>query len=171
MCVYSYMFGLMKARRKSSVVRVGLLLVALLVSVFFVGGTAWADSGEYFGFLDIKIAPDNNKKCATVLSFWCDEAENDGEATIKDIIIFAISILSVGIGLLATIGFIICGYMIMTAKGNEGQVALAKKRMVEIVIGILLWAAGALLLVLFIPDEETPGYVNSGAIIKIKEIK
>ena len=62
MCVYSYMFGLMKARRKSSVVRVGLLLVALLVSVFFVGGTAWADSGEYFGFLDIKIAPDNNKK-------------------------------------------------------------------------------------------------------------
>ena len=61
--------------------------------------------------------------------------------------------------------------MIMTARGNEGQVTLAKKRMVEIVIGILLWAAGALLLVLFIPDEETPGYVNSGAIIKIKEIK
>ena len=157
--------------QKSLVVKVGLLLLALLMGISFLSNAAWADSGEYFGFLDVNIGPDNEKKCATVLDIWCDKAKDDGEATIKEVIIFVISILSAGIGLLATVGIIICGYMIMTARGNEGQVAQAKKRILEIVIGVVLWAAGALLLVLLVPDGEAPGYVNSGAVIKSKEIK
>ena len=146
--------------------KTGLLLIASFVCASCVGGLVWGDEGP-----SENIAPDTEPKCATILHEYCEGAEDNGGETIKRILVFAISILSVGIGVLGTIGIIICGYLIMTAGANEAQVTQAKRRLIDIVIGIALWAAGALLIILLVPDSEAPNYVNSGAIVKLKEIE
>ena len=139
-----------------------------LISVAMVGaGAVWADEPVSS---DPQIEPAHDPQCATILKGFCESAESDGEQTIKDIIIFVISILSVGIGVLATIGLIICGYLIMTARDNEQQVSKAKKRLLEIVIGIVIWAIGAGAVLLFVPDQEAANYVNGG-IIKVESLK
>jgi hypothetical protein len=43
----------------------------------------------------------------------------------------------------------------MTARDNEAQVAKAKRRMLEIVIGIVAWVLLALIGNLFIPKSST----------------
>ena len=158
--------------------KIGLIVIAAMMSVAVVGGYAWADDdtsgdgdtsgGDVTG--NVRIEPEKEAQCATILGNWCDSAETDGEATIKEIITFVISILSIGIGVLATIGMIICGYLIMSARDNEAQVTKAKRRMVEIVIGIVLWALGSLVLLLVIPDSDAASHVQDGAVIMVKEI-
>ena len=148
--------------------KIGVIIVAAMMSLVFIGGDlAWADNNNTTtGGTDggsVKLDPEKENQCATILRDWCDEAENDGEKTLMDMIKFTITILSVGIGVLATIGLIVCGYLIMSARDNEAQVQKAKKRMVEIVIGIVLWALGALALLLIIPDSEAAEHVHDGA--------
>ena len=70
-----------------------------------------------------------------------------------------------------TIGIILCGFMWMTARDNEAQVAQAKKRMLDIVIGIIAWVLLALIANLFIPKssdkiEDDLSYINSSKEIK-----
>ena len=67
----------------------------------------------------------------------CDQC--DGGAILK-IVAFCIKILSIGIITLATVGIIICGIQIMTARDNPAQVAKAKKRIIEIIIGLVVYA-------------------------------
>ncbi len=151
---------------KCLLVRAGIIITTLVVSAVLIGGNlVWADDAE-----GVQIEPSRSRQCATILKEWCEDAENDGEQTIKDIIIFVISIFSIGIGVIATIGLIYCGYLIMTARDNEQQVTKAKARLFEIVIGIVIWAIGAGVVLLFVPDEEAANYVNSEGIIN-REIK
>lgn len=160
--------------------KIGIIIVTAVMSLAFVGGSlAWAkegkeggeEGGESSSESPVQIEPQKENQCATILYAWCGSAESGGQAAIEDIIKFAISILSIGIGVLATIGLIVCGYLIMSARDNEAQVQKAKKRIVEIVIGIVLWALGALVLLLIIPDSEAADHVHDGAsVIQVKEI-
>ncbi len=50
-----------------------------------------------------------------------------------------------------TIGVVIAGIQYLTARDNEAQVAAAKKRLVEVVIGLVAWAAMFVVLRLLIP--------------------
>ena len=102
-----------------------------------------------------QVEPDKDWKCATILSAWCEDAKNDGEKTIFDVINFAISIMTIGVIILATIGIIIFGYMIMTARDNGAQMAMAKKRMLEIVIGVIIWVLIASIIHLLLPSADT----------------
>ena len=63
--------------------------------------------------------------------------------------------MTVGIITLATIGIIIMGYMIMTARDNEVQMQKAKKRLFEIVIGVVAWVLIAAILHLLLPNVDT----------------
>ncbi|MBP5656552.1 hypothetical protein J6X15_03145 [Candidatus Saccharibacteria bacterium] len=148
--------------------KIGVIIGVAAINVAMIGGNL-AYAGE-----NVKIEPEHDQQCATILKNWCSGAESNGEQTIKDIIIFVIGVLSIGIGVLATIGIIICGYLIMTARDNEQQITKAKKRLMEIVIGIVIWAIMALgasgAMMLFVPDPEAANYVNSGVIINT-EIK
>ncbi len=132
------------------------------------GNSDTKDSGANSG---VQIEPSRDVMCATILKAFCEKAESDGEATVKDIIIFFISIMTVGIGVLGTIGLIVCGYLIMTARDNEQQIEKAKKRMVEIVIGIVIWVIGAGVVLLFVPDQEAAEYVNGGSTIMVKKLQ
>ena len=54
---------------------------------------------------------------------------------------FIVDLLTGGVVVVGTIGIVICGFTYMTARDNEAQVAKAKKRMIEIVIGITVFVA------------------------------
>ncbi len=72
------------------------------------------------------IAPDKPAKCASILGGYCDDSSSGGNQVIE-LIKILINILTAGIGVLATIGVIFCGYIILTARDDEAQVSKAKK--------------------------------------------
>ena len=80
----------------------------------------------------------------------------DEESGIGHILKLAINILSVGIAILAVIGITVTGIQYLTAKNNEEQVRKAKKRLVEIVIGIIIYVLIAGLLQWLIPGSTDP---------------
>lgn len=77
--------------------------------------------------------------CINTLLFGevCDAC--DGGAVFK-VVSFFLKVISAGVLVLAVIGIIICGVMLLSARDNAGQVAKAKKRMIEIIIGIVVYA-------------------------------
>lgn len=83
------------------------------------------------------------KKCAGVETsiIKCDADENDKEGEgIFAILAIIVSILTYGVGIAATIGVVISGYQYLTARDDRGQVMKAKKRLIEIAIGLVVYA-------------------------------
>ena len=56
---------------------------------------------------------------------------------------------------LGIIGIIYSGYLIMTARDNEAQVARGKRRILEVVIGLLIWALAAFIINLVLPSNDS----------------
>ena len=67
----------------------------------------------------------------------CDDGEGGG---IFEVLNIVLTVLTYGVGIAATVGFVIAGFQYLTARDNEGQVAKAKQRMLQIVIGLFLYA-------------------------------
>ena len=61
------------------------------------------------------------------------------------------TILTYGLGVAATIGVVIAGVMYLTAKDSPDKVAAAKKRLIEVVLGLVAWAMMAAVLNWLIP--------------------
>ena len=61
--------------------------------------------------------------------------------TIEGLLKLVVNILLYGLGAAAVIGVIIAGILYLTAKDNEQQVAKAKKRLFDVVVGLIAWAA------------------------------
>lgn len=64
----------------------------------------------------------------------------DGKTAIEKILKLIANILIYGLGVAAVLGVVIAGIMYMTARDNEQQVAKAKMRLFEVVIGLIAWA-------------------------------
>lgn len=63
---------------------------------------------------------------------------SDGSG-IFDILALGLSIVTYGVGAAAVIGVIISAYQYITARDNAAQVAKAKNRILQIVIGLAIW--------------------------------
>ena len=63
-----------------------------------------------------------------------DDGKGCGVYTILNLVI---DILSMGVGILGVIGVIVVGIQYLTAGGNEQQTTKSKRRMAEIVIGLV----------------------------------
>ena len=70
---------------------------------------------------------------------------------IEGILNLVLDILVYGIGVAAVIGVVVAGILYLTARDNEAQAATAKRRLLEIVIGLIIWAAMWSILKLLIP--------------------
>ena len=101
---------------------------------------------------DINIAPDNEVRCTSILD--PSLCESDDGSAIQQILIFIIETMSIGVGTIGAIGFMRCGYIIMTARDNVSSVEKAKTRILEIVIGIVAWALLASTIYLVTPRTE-----------------
>ena len=94
------------------------------------------------------VAFAEEENCANILTAFCKNNQGD----IGGIVYLVLGVLTVGIIVAGTIGIIVCGYLILTARGNQEQVTKAKKRLFEIVIGLAAWVTGSALIALFIPN-------------------
>ncbi len=100
--------------------------------------------------LTILVTTTTNCIQTTLFGEVCDNCE--GGAIFK-IVLMAVNLLTAGIGVLATIGIIVVGIQYLTARDNAEQVARAKKRFLEIIIGIVCYGLIYLILGLLIPGN------------------
>ena len=63
----------------------------------------------------------------------------DGDKGITGVLKLVVDILTIGVGIFAVIAIVIVGIQYMTAGGNEEQTRKAKRRLFEIVIGIVAY--------------------------------
>lgn len=88
--------------------------------------------------------------------FGCVSGENgDGIYLVLNVIL---TVMTFGVGILGTLGIVIAGVQYATAKDNDQQMAKAKTRIFQIVIGMAIWAA-----LYFILRWLLPGFQNSVA--------
>ncbi len=78
--------------------------------------------------------------CVDTNLFGCVPNDEKGSG-IKKLLSLVVSVLLYGIGAMAVIGVVVAGIMYLTARDNEAQVAKAKTRLIEVVIGLIAWAA------------------------------
>ncbi len=106
--------------------------------------------------------------CTTILTFVdCDGADGAG---IKQVIRLVVSIMAVGVAILAVIGMVICGVQIITSRDNEAQVAKARKRIVEIIIGLVAWELMSVLIQLLVPGGNLSDAGLGFEVEKITEV-
>ena len=80
----------------------------------------------------------------------------DKESGIGQILKLVINILSIGVGILAVIGITVVGIQYLTAGSNEEQVRKSKRRLIEIVIGIIAYVLLYALIQWLIPGSANP---------------
>ncbi|MBQ2622772.1 hypothetical protein IJG12_00390 [Candidatus Saccharibacteria bacterium] len=80
---------------------------------------------------------ESKEDCAVILKSFCDDPENG----VKNVLGLILDILTYGIGIAAVIGISISGITYLTAKDNEQQTTKAKRRIFEITIGLVAYAA------------------------------
>ena len=63
-----------------------------------------------------------------------------GNWGIEEILKLVLNVVVYGLGVAAVLGVVIAGIMYMTARDNETQATAARKRLIEIAIGLVAWA-------------------------------
>ncbi|MBP5648250.1 hypothetical protein J6X04_03135, partial [Candidatus Saccharibacteria bacterium] len=74
-------------------------------------------------------------------TFWGNIQDDGNGCGVYMILNLILDILTYGVGIAAIIGISISGITYLTAKGNEQQTIKAKRRIYEIVIGLVAYAA------------------------------
>ena len=77
-----------------------------------------------------------------------------GKEGIFKVLSFALDIMTIGIGILAVIGILVVGVQYLTAGDNVGQTEKAKRRMLEIIIGLVIYIVVYGLLKWLLPGFE-----------------
>ena len=123
-------------------------VLAVLCLGVFMAAPAFADGDS------------DKKPCTSILTFInCDADDGEG---IKSVINLFLNIITGGVFLAATIGFIMCGARIITARDDPAQVAKARKRIIEIVVGIIAWVLIDVLVQLILPSGNMTGAGANG---------
>ena len=92
------------------------------------GGSACDASGN---FLHDGNPTDGEYNCS------CDDGKG---SSITHILNLVVDIMTIGVGILGVVGISIVGIQYLTAGGNEEKTRKAKRRLLEIVIGLIVYA-------------------------------
>lgn len=79
----------------------------------------------------------------------CDDGHG---SSVKSVLRLVVDIMSIGVGILAVIGISISGVQYLTAGGNEEKTRKAKRRIIEIVIGVAVFVLIYAILYFLVPD-------------------
>lgn len=79
----------------------------------------------------------------------CDDGSGD---SIKHILNLVVNIMTIGVGILGVLGITIVGIQYLTAGGSEEKTRKAKRRMFEIIIGLVAYVLIYAALSWLIPD-------------------
>ena len=93
------------------------------------------------GFVGIAARPVLAGQCAGVNKsiINCDAGEEDGEA-VNELLVTVAKVMMGLVVVLAVVGVIISGYQYMMSSGDPAKMAKAKRRIIEIVIGLVVFA-------------------------------
>lgn len=94
---------------------------------------------------------DDNCYHGAILDNICDDGKG---AAIKEVLKIVVRVLTVGVGIFAAVGITIVGVQYLTAGANEEQTRKAKRRLIEIVIGIAAYVLIYALLVWLLPNFD-----------------
>ena len=67
------------------------------------------------------------------------DCESNNAGSIRHLLINIVDILIIGVGVLAVIGITVAGIQYLTARGNPDRATKAKRRMYEIILGIVAY--------------------------------
>lgn len=129
--------------KKKIIIGLTVLIVAV-IAVASLGGAVYADCGG-----------------AHTAIINCDDDDGTGKVGVCHLLNFVIETMTIGIGILGVLGITITGVQYLTAGGNEEQVKKAKRRLVEVVIGVAMYVLIGGLIQWFIPGHNFCGDVNS----------
>lgn len=87
----------------------------------------------------------------TAILSGCDCGGENGDSVIE-ILNLVVNIMSIGIGILGVIGITIVGIQYLTAGGSEEKTRKAKRRMFEIVLGLVAYVVIYALLKWLLPE-------------------
>lgn len=135
----------------------GLVMVVVL-GLFSVGQVAWAvpisdagagDSTSGGGEGSVGGASGPKDDCVQT-TFFGEVCGREGEGIYK-ILNVALQTLTYGVGILGVLGLVVVSIQYITAGGNDQQIAKAKERIVQIVIGLAIYAVMFTLLQWLLP--------------------
>lgn len=104
------------------------LFVGSLIACFMVSPLAFADDEGSSNCVDTAILGNGGE--------YCDDGSGSG---VLNLLGDVVDILSVGVGILGVLGITIVGIQYLTAGDNEEKTRKAKRRMLEIVIGLVAY--------------------------------
>ncbi len=105
-----------------------------------------------FAVLNTGMAFAEGEQTASVLKDCGSKASGENGEGIFCLLNTAVDILSVGVGVLGVLGITIVGIQYLTAGGSEDQTRKAKRRMYEIVIGLVVYVLIAVILKWLLPS-------------------
>ena len=121
------------------------LLLALTLAITVVGG-AFVTRPAFAS------CSDDDKVSTSILTG--DEACTTNGEGIKSLLTMIADIMSAGVGVLGVIGIVIVGIQYLTAAGNEEKTRKAKRRLLEIVLGVAAFILLAAVLKFLVPSME-----------------
>lgn len=86
------------------------------------------------------MAADCNGTATAIIGDGCVEDDGNGGG-VTYILDLVVDIMTMGVGILGTLGIVVVGVQYLTAGGNEEKTRKAKQRILEIVIGMALFVA------------------------------
>lgn len=106
-----------------------MLAMVMAVAVSVAPKLAYADSQCGDGQVQTSVLGENG----------CVDVGTEGQG-IFYILNLVLTIMTYGVGVLATAGFVIAGYTYLTAKDDASKIQKAKDRILQIVIGLVIYA-------------------------------
>ncbi len=101
-----------------------------------------------------------NGTSTAIIGDGCVEDDGNGGG-VTYILNLVVDIMTMGVGILGTLGIVVVGVQYLTAGGNEEKTRKAKQRILEIVIGMALFVALAAIIKFLNPS--TTGTTSGGA--------
>lgn len=119
--------------------KVLLSIVIVFIALVFAVAPVYADEKCTLTSIlgNSKCDSEGNPKSDGEYNCSCDDGQG---SSIENILNLVIDIMTIGIGILGVVGISIVGIQYLTAGGNEEQTRKAKRRLLEIVIGLAAYA-------------------------------
>lgn len=107
-----------------------------MVTVLMASVMSWC-----VGLMTVPVMAVNNTEAGAAMVFGdVDTAVLPGDWSVEDILKLILNIVVYGLGVAAVFGVVIAGVMYLTARDNEARATAARKRLIEIAIGLVAWA-------------------------------
>lgn len=131
---------------KKIILSIAAFIVTLCGSLAFAPSVSALEPCQCSDPLETNLIGNCTKDGKTML---CD-GSGKGKSIFK-IVSIVLTVMLAGVVILGTIGIIVSGVMILTARDNENQIRNAKKRILDIVIGIVAFGLFWLIIELLLP--------------------